>query len=96
MNAVRPSIGASPPLRFAARGPGPIAGQRGPKSRTKRMILKAGRPVVCFQQKALPAMRITALGRLQRGPINRALIFSVHFPSREKEQINRLTRHNNC
>ena len=62
-----------------------IAEQRGPKSRTKRMILKAGRPVVCFQQKALPAMRITALGRLQRGPIIRALIFSVHFPSREKE-----------
>jgi len=60
------SIGASPPLRSAARGPGPIAGQRRPKSRTKRMILKAGRPVVCFQQKALPAMRITALGRLQR------------------------------
>ncbi len=91
-----PSLMASPPLRFAARGPGPIAGQREPKRRTKRMILKAGRPVVCFHQKALPAMRITALGRLQRGPIIRALIFSVHFPSREKEQINRLTRHNNC
>ena len=27
-----PSIGASPPLRFAARWPGPIAGQRGPKA----------------------------------------------------------------
>ena len=24
------------------------------------------------------------------------LIFSVHFPSREKEQKSRLTRHNNC
>ena len=70
---------ASPPLRFAAGGPGPIAGQRGPKSRTKRMILKSGRPVVCFQQKALPAMRITALGRLQREPINRALIFWFIF-----------------
>ena len=55
------------PTSLRGAGAGPIAGQRGPKSRTKRMILKAGRLVVCFRQKALPAMRITALDRLQRG-----------------------------
>ena len=76
----------SPTLQRVGRGGhGQNAGERSPKGRTKRLTFTEGR-LRLTSEKSLPDLKVKRLGWPCGGPMVLALIFSVHFASRQKGQ----------